>query len=188
VGEVAKTKEPEPVSSVTAAAKLDEDGVPKNVAMPVPKDVMPVPPLATGRVPVTLVARFARDCIVFKFPDESKTPLKVHTSLTCNVATATWRCVPLLSNTIVIVTAAVSVFCIVIFFITLRVNDAGAETRVTSEVPFKTPSCDPSVNADPVLSAYETTKSGLLVVEAPDILALTVFVVVSNINTDIVYP
>jgi hypothetical protein len=57
VGEVAKTNAPEPVSSVTAAAKLAEDGVPKNVATPVPKDVMPVPPLATGRVPVTLVVR-----------------------------------------------------------------------------------------------------------------------------------
>ena len=31
VGLVANTKEPEPVSSVTAAAKLAEDGVPKNV-------------------------------------------------------------------------------------------------------------------------------------------------------------
>jgi hypothetical protein len=49
VGEVAKTKEPVPVSSVTAAAKLAEDGVPKNVATPVPKDVIPVPPEATGR-------------------------------------------------------------------------------------------------------------------------------------------
>jgi hypothetical protein len=57
VGEVAKTNKPEPVSSVTAAAKFAEDGVPKNVATPVPKDVMPVPPLATGRVPVTLVVR-----------------------------------------------------------------------------------------------------------------------------------
>ena len=32
VGEVAKTSEPEPVSSVTAEAKLDEEGVAKNVA------------------------------------------------------------------------------------------------------------------------------------------------------------
>jgi hypothetical protein len=32
VGEVAKTNKPEPVSSVTAAAKFAEDGVPKNVA------------------------------------------------------------------------------------------------------------------------------------------------------------
>jgi hypothetical protein len=49
VGEVAKTNEPEPVSSVTAAARLAEDGVPKKVATPEPNEVMPVPPEATGR-------------------------------------------------------------------------------------------------------------------------------------------
>ena len=52
VGELAKTKAPEPVSSVTAEAKLAELGVPRKVATPVPKDVIPVPPLATGKVPV----------------------------------------------------------------------------------------------------------------------------------------
>ena len=57
VGEVANTKDPDPVSSVTAAAKLDDEGVPKKVATPVPSDVMPVPPLATGRVPVTPVVK-----------------------------------------------------------------------------------------------------------------------------------
>ena len=55
VGSVANTREPEPVSSVRAVAKLADDGVPKNVATPVPKLVIPVPPLATGRVPVTPV-------------------------------------------------------------------------------------------------------------------------------------
>jgi ABC-type Na+ efflux pump permease subunit len=44
VGEVAKTKEPDPVSSVTAAAKLADDGVPNQVATPDPRDVRPVPP------------------------------------------------------------------------------------------------------------------------------------------------
>ena len=48
VGEVANTNEPEPVSSVTAAAKLAELGVPRKVATPLPKDVIPVPPEATG--------------------------------------------------------------------------------------------------------------------------------------------
>lgn len=42
VGLVAKTNEPEPVSSVTAAAKLDELGVPKNVATPEPNPDTPV--------------------------------------------------------------------------------------------------------------------------------------------------
>ena len=49
VGLVAKTKAPDPVSSVTAAARLDELGVAKKVATPVPKEVMPVPPEDTGR-------------------------------------------------------------------------------------------------------------------------------------------
>jgi hypothetical protein len=57
VGLVANTKAPVPVSSVTAAARLALEGVPKNVATPVPNDVMPVPPFATGSVPVTPVDR-----------------------------------------------------------------------------------------------------------------------------------
>ena len=40
VGEVAKTNEPEPVSSVTAAAKLALDGVASHVATPVPRPLM----------------------------------------------------------------------------------------------------------------------------------------------------
>lgn len=40
VGEVANTNAPEPVSSVTAAAKLALDGVAKKVATPVPKPVI----------------------------------------------------------------------------------------------------------------------------------------------------
>jgi len=42
VGEVAKTKEPEPVSSVMAVAKLALVGVAKNVAIPVPNPETPV--------------------------------------------------------------------------------------------------------------------------------------------------
>jgi hypothetical protein len=57
VGLLANTKAPDPVSSVTAEAKLADDGVPKKVATLVPKDVIPVPPLATGKVPVTPVVR-----------------------------------------------------------------------------------------------------------------------------------
>jgi hypothetical protein len=52
VGELAKTKAPDPVSSVTAAAKLDEDGVAKNVATPLPS---PDTPVAIGS-PVALVS------------------------------------------------------------------------------------------------------------------------------------
>jgi hypothetical protein len=40
VGDVANTKAPEPVSSVTAAAKLADEGVAKNVATPVPSPVI----------------------------------------------------------------------------------------------------------------------------------------------------
>jgi hypothetical protein len=56
VGEVAKTRAPDPVSSVTAAARFEEDGVPKNVATFVPK---PETPVLIGR-PVALV-RVAED-------------------------------------------------------------------------------------------------------------------------------
>jgi hypothetical protein len=52
VGEVANTKEPVPVSSVTAEIRLADDGVPKKVATPVPK---PLTPVEIGR-PVKLVA------------------------------------------------------------------------------------------------------------------------------------
>jgi hypothetical protein len=41
VGDVAKTKFPEPVSPVTAAAKLALEGVPSQVPTPVPKPVIP---------------------------------------------------------------------------------------------------------------------------------------------------
>jgi hypothetical protein len=56
VGEVAKTKAPLPVSSVTAAARLEDDGVAKKVATFVPK---PETPVLIGR-PVALV-RVAED-------------------------------------------------------------------------------------------------------------------------------
>jgi len=46
VGLVAKTKAPEPVSSVTAAARLADDGVARNVATPVPS---PLTPVAMGK-------------------------------------------------------------------------------------------------------------------------------------------
>ena len=49
VGDVPNTSEPEPVSSVTAAARLAEVGVPRKVAIPAPNEVIPVPPEATGR-------------------------------------------------------------------------------------------------------------------------------------------
>lgn len=51
VGDVANTSEPVPVSSVTAARKLVDEGVPKNVAMPVPR---PATPVLIGR-PVALI-------------------------------------------------------------------------------------------------------------------------------------
>jgi len=56
VGDVAKTKEPEPVSSVTAAAKLDEEGVPNQVCTPVPK-LAAVMPLANDKLPEPSVDR-----------------------------------------------------------------------------------------------------------------------------------
>ena len=52
VGELANTKAPEPVSSDTAEARLADDGVPRNVATPVPR---PETPVEIGK-PVRLVA------------------------------------------------------------------------------------------------------------------------------------
>jgi hypothetical protein len=57
VGVLANTNAPVPVSSVTAERKLALEGVLKNVATPVPSDVSPVPPLATGKIPVTPAAK-----------------------------------------------------------------------------------------------------------------------------------
>lgn len=51
VGELANTSEPVPVSSVTAARKLADEGVPKNVATPVPR---PATPVEIGK-PVALI-------------------------------------------------------------------------------------------------------------------------------------
>jgi hypothetical protein len=61
VGELAKTKAPDPVSSVTAAAKLDEDGVARKVATPVPRPETPVEigsPVAFVSVAADGVPRF----------------------------------------------------------------------------------------------------------------------------------
>jgi len=57
VGAVPKTATPVPVSFVSAAAKFALVGVPHHVAIPEPSEVMPVPPLATGSVPVIPVVR-----------------------------------------------------------------------------------------------------------------------------------
>jgi hypothetical protein len=65
VGLVAKTNAPEPVSSVTAEAKFADVGVVRNVATPVPNEVIPVPPLATARVPVTPVVRLTFVTVLF---------------------------------------------------------------------------------------------------------------------------
>jgi hypothetical protein len=56
-GEVPNTKAPEPVSPVTADARFALVGVPKKVATSVPKADNPVPPFATGSIPVTPVVR-----------------------------------------------------------------------------------------------------------------------------------
>ena len=48
VGLVAKTNAPDPVSSLTAARRFAEDGVPRKVATPDPRLVKPVPPFATA--------------------------------------------------------------------------------------------------------------------------------------------
>jgi hypothetical protein len=56
-GLVLNTATPVPVSSVKAVIRFALEGVPNQEATPAPKEVIPVPPLATGRVPVTLAVR-----------------------------------------------------------------------------------------------------------------------------------
>lgn len=56
IGLTANTAAPEPVSSVKAAARFADDGVPRKVAIPVPNDVIPVPPFATASVPASVIA------------------------------------------------------------------------------------------------------------------------------------
>ena len=70
VGEVPKTAAPEPVSSVSAAARLAEDGVPKNVAIP---DARPDTPVEIGR-PVALVRLKAG--VASLAPSATETPPK----------------------------------------------------------------------------------------------------------------
>lgn len=81
-----------------------------------------------------------------------------------------------------IVTAAVSLFSIVIDLMTRRVLDAGAATRVTELVPFSAPSLAPSVNAEPVSSAHAAVKSGFVVAADPDMATTIDFVVASKTN------
>ncbi len=84
VGLLANTKAPDPVSSDTAEAKLADDGVPKNVATPVPKPLTPVEignPVAFVKVPeagvpnagVTNVGEF--DNTTLPVPVELVTPV-----------------------------------------------------------------------------------------------------------------
>jgi hypothetical protein len=56
VGLLANTSAPVPVSSVTAAARLAEEGVPRNVATPAPSEVIPVPPFDGANVPPNVTA------------------------------------------------------------------------------------------------------------------------------------
>jgi hypothetical protein len=104
VGDVANTKSPEPVSSVTADAKLADEGVPKKVATPVAK---PDTPVEIGR-PVQLV-RVPEDGVpnagVTSDGEVANTnaPLPVSSEITpanCNevVAANTLRLLPVVVN------------------------------------------------------------------------------------------
>lgn len=57
---------------------------------------------------------------------------------------------------------------------------AGAETKVTWVEPFKTPSLEPSVKAEPVSSEYEVTKLGFVVVAVVAIATVIDLVVASK--------
>ena len=78
VGDVPKTSNPPPVSSVTAVARLALDGVARNVATPVPSPLIPVltgNPCVIGERPaggcsknwVTKVGVFAKTSALSRF-------------------------------------------------------------------------------------------------------------------------
>ena len=69
-GDVAKTSAPDPVSQVTAVAKLADDGVPSQSATPEPKDIIPVPPLETARVPVVSERAMFKEDVAMSFQAE----------------------------------------------------------------------------------------------------------------------
>lgn len=117
LGLVPNTSAPDPVSSVTAAARFELEGVPRNVRIPVPvvvvegaapapppitsafaartpelasvlaalkygsppevPPVSPVPPLATGNVPVTSLDRLTLLAVKAEVPFPFKTPVRV---------------------------------------------------------------------------------------------------------------
>ena len=88
VGLVAKTFMPVPVLSVRAASRFALLGVPRNVATPVPSEVIPVPPFATGRVPVTPVDRgnpVAFVNVTLVGVPSASVPLKTALLKVCNV-------------------------------------------------------------------------------------------------------
>lgn len=75
-GDVANTSAPDPVSSVTAAARLDDDGVARNVATPVPSPDTPVEigsPVQLVSVPALGVPKFgvvnAGDVVMATLPE-----------------------------------------------------------------------------------------------------------------------
>ena len=80
VGDVANTNAPEPVSSLTAVARFALEGVPNQVATPAPKEVIPVPPFATGSVPITPLAKLMSSSVPpsVKFPELVTVPVRVN--------------------------------------------------------------------------------------------------------------
>lgn len=179
--------------------RLPEVGVPRtgvtsvglvdNTTLPVPVEVVtPVPPLATGKVPVAPEVRLTVPSVCFNEPLVSNVPSVVQVSPTFSVTLAMVRKVLLLLYEIVSVTAAVSLFSIVMVLITRRVAAAGAATRVTALVPLSAPSFAPSVKADPVSSAKAAVKSGFVVAAAPDMATSIDFVVASRIKSAMLVP
>lgn len=86
------------------------------------------------------------------------------------------------------VTAAVSLFSMVMVLMTRRVDAPGAATSVTADVPFSAPSDAPSIKADPVSSAHAAVKSGLVVAAAPDMATSMDLFVASRIKSAMFLP
>jgi len=118
----------------------------------------------------------------------SNVPSVDQVSPTFSVTLAIVRSVLALLYEIVSVTAAVSLFSIVIVLTVRRVEAAGAATSVTLDVPLSAPSDAPSVNVVPLLSAHAAVKSGLVVAAAPDMATTMDLLVESRISNAMLSP
>jgi hypothetical protein len=136
-GLVPNTNNPEPVSSVTAAAKFALEGVPRNVATPAPKLVIPVPPLATANVPAKVTAP-----VVALFGVKPVVPaLKLATPVAAAVSTYNLLAMSVLADGVVVIVPVVNATDVMSVFAPLAAAlrlERAVEASVAPVPPFRT--------------------------------------------------